>query len=85
MEERRCETFITKIIDGEKRPSADPNAIRRSVHGFIGNGKFGLDVDRDSPVFIKGKRALELELPFHPIINVDVLDSDKECEFPLNN
>ena len=47
---------------------------------YIGNGKFGLPLDQDSPFHIKGKRALNLVLPFYPRIIVDTLSPNEQSK-----
>lgn len=42
---------------------------------FIGNGYLGFTLDFDSPIYIKGSRALSIPVYWHPIIklNIDAL------------
>ena len=47
---------------------------------YIGNGKFGLPLDQDSPFHIKGKLALNLVLPFNPRIIVDTLSPNGQSK-----
>ena len=46
----------------------------------MGNGRLGLGVSEDGqqPFYIKSSRSLDLLFPFHPLINVDTLNSDHQ-------
>ncbi|XP_053213029.1 uncharacterized protein KIAA2013 homolog [Panonychus citri] len=41
---------------------------------YVGNGKIGLPLDNysDKPFYILSKRALDLPLPFHPLIEIEI-------------
>lgn len=39
---------------------------------FIGNGYFGVTLDYDSPIYIKGIRALSIPIYWHPIIKLQI-------------
>ncbi|XP_022173274.1 uncharacterized protein KIAA2013 homolog [Myzus persicae] len=39
---------------------------------FIGNGYFGITLDYDSPIYVKGNRALSIPIYWHPVIKIDI-------------
>ncbi|XP_054161524.1 uncharacterized protein KIAA2013 homolog [Oppia nitens] len=44
---------------------------------YVGNGKFAIGVQNsENSFYIKGKRALDLNLPFHPIVDIDSFGAD---------
>lgn len=44
----------------------------RPYKEFIGNGYFGTTLDHDSPIYIKGNRALSIPVYWHPIIKLNI-------------
>lgn len=67
-EQDRWDTYISRSADSHQS----------KFHPFIGNGKFALDLSSDSPFYIHGRRSLDLSLPFHPLVQVEILDPSKE-------
>jgi hypothetical protein len=43
----------------------------KSYKEFIGNGYFGVSLDYDSPIYIKGIRALSIPIYWYPIIKLN--------------
>lgn len=39
---------------------------------FIGNGYFGITLDHDSPIYVKGNRALSIPIYWYPIIKLNI-------------
>lgn len=39
---------------------------------FVGNGYFGITLDYDSPIYVKGNRALSSPIYWHPIIKLNI-------------
>ena len=78
------------------RPSTTSLAedmIAKNFHPFVGNGKFGLDIPSARPslvnptsdlaktgIWIKGRRGLDHQLPFHPLVQVDSVQEGKESK-----
>jgi len=70
------------------RPStsslSDGLIFHKHFHSFIGNGKFGIDIpspslpQEKSGIWIKGRRGLDVEVPFHPVVKVDPIQNRKE-------
>lgn len=76
-EQSRYETSIStsytaELLEGQER--------RKNFLPYIGNGKFGLPLDQDSPIYIRGKRALDLQLPYHPIVKVDTVGAEQQSK-----
>lgn len=47
-----------------------PFPHEKDIAPLVGNGYFGLEISRDSNMFIKGRRALSIPVYFHPIVTV---------------
>lgn len=73
-EQQRFESCITHSyrVDDEEQQT------RKNFFPYIGNGKFGLPLDVDSPLYIRGKRALDQQLPFYPTVQVDTFGASKQ-------
>jgi hypothetical protein len=57
--------------------------IQKHFHPFVGNGKIGLDIhsieeEDKTGLWIKGKRGLEQQLPFHPLVNVHQIPLERD-------
>lgn len=53
-----------------KHEPLDPD--EKPYKEFIGNGYFGTTLDYDSPIYIKGNRALSIPIYWYPIIKIDI-------------
>ncbi|KAI1280715.1 Uncharacterized protein HDE_13631 [Halotydeus destructor] len=45
---------------------------------YIGNGKFGLPLNDNHPFYISGDKALDLALPFYPIVSIKTFGANKQ-------
>jgi len=48
------------------------DADEKPYKEFIGNGYFGITLDYDSPIYIKGNRALSIPIYWYPVIKIDI-------------
>lgn len=62
--ENAYDTFDANI----KHEPLDTN--EKPYKEFLGNGYFGFTLDSDSPIYIKGNRALSIPVYWHPIIKL---------------
>lgn len=46
---------------------------------YVGNGKFGIALEADGAFGVMGKRALDVAIPYYPIVHVDWFDATNQC------
>lgn len=83
IEEDSFNTFITRSwvrSDHDIHVDSSGHFLHtKHFHPFVGNGKIGLDIDdSDSAIYIHGRRGLEQQLPFHPLISINALPGKTE-------
>ncbi len=70
------QTFDTNIYK-----SYELSDYKKNFLPYVGNGKFAINVENSDNTFnILGKRALDIAIPFYPIINVDFFGANSQCK-----
>lgn len=85
--ERELRPFVAEEarFDASISTTYESELPKKNFLPYVANGKFGLALERDNPFYILGKRALELQLPYYPTINVDTFgaESHGKCQARL--
>lgn len=58
-----------------------PFPHERNAVPFVGNGYFGVEIEKDANFYVKGRRGLQVPLFFHPLVSLR-LNTDEDSKSP---